>query len=737
MSLFSNTPSGAHDEHDINGLRKLTGGISAMLSGSAHVGMEDADLTGKLALESASLDVPERARVENAFDNIYKQLVAMEASSIGMEGAKVDNRLRNAAKAGAIGGLIASGLNKYIQRDPYAVPKATDANTSVISAYMGHTTQPRLAYEAYDESEIRNSVISTTALNYRAARQNAFGEMFTPTVIMAPDQVGFHVHLDQVNVMREVRRKLTGSFTRYFDRINLVKASIDPDILVIDDTDGIPVYVVDNEAAFVDSTDYTPTTVKLNGVEFKTSYLRMGIESDLLGLTQNEAILRSGILNETDAIDPAILLGSLLLKVDNQVIALDNLKYLTTANFVPAPQGDSRAMILSFNSQMLPLTKNTKKADNSPLSGALASIATNEWVVRLRLSVAGNLNVQDAVHQLNAPPPTLHEIRDKDGNKVDLSGGDGLAIANAFKTAELIGYKLKFRRVNSNKRSRGLLIDMSSHSILYAVPLLGPVTARRPLAKGDEHNEADLHALITTVRTWTSVKAVDFLFDIKALLKDYATDRKMGSDVDTEYLGISRKLIQHHYEEAAGNNALDIAKVVASLKSEDRPLQVQAVLVNMIRDMVFRAWYQSGLGVAADHVFGGEAPLPIVKIGCDPVLARYLQVQGDLRTIGGKFDVQIEASWDKRMTDKMFITLAYETAETESNFHPLSFGMMLWRPEVVIAAPIYSDGQTSRELTVQPSFLHVCNTPLLMYVEIKNLKEAMIDQVAINTRTVP
>ena len=730
MSLFSK--QNQYDEHDISGLRKLKSNINSMLAGGAHVGMEDADLAGRMAMESASLDAAERSRIDNTFDTIYKSLIAMEAADI-QEGARPNVAKRTAAKAAAIAGLVASGLNRYIKHDPFAKPIEAPAGAVVVHNYMGAHSTPRVAYEAYDESEIRNSVLSSTALNYRAARQNAVGEMFFPTVVMSPDQVGFHVHLDQVNVMREVRRKVGGRLQRYFDRVNLVKASIDPTILVIDDTDGVPVRTVDSEDFFVDPTDFAPYKYNLNGVGFETSYLKMGIEADLLALTENEAISRTGVLNETDAIDPAVMLDGLLLKVDNQTIALDNLKYLTTANFVPAPQGDSRAMLLAFNSQMLPLNKDTKKADGSNLTGALANISTNEYVVRLRLNVNGNLNVQDAIHNLSAAPVTVHEIRDKDGNRVDTTAGTGKTVADAFKGAELIGYRLKFRRVNSNKRSRGMLIDMSSHSILYAVPLLGPVTARRPLAKGDEHNEADLHALITTVRTWTSLKAIETLFDIKALLASYATDRKMGSDVDTEFLGISRKLIQPYFEA----DVLDVKKVVATLKSEDRPLQVQAVIVNKIRDMVFRAWYQSGLGVAAEHVFGGEAPLPIVKIACDPVIARYLQVQGDLRTIGGKFDVQIEASWDARMQDNMFITLAYETAETEANFHPLSFGMMLWRPEVVITAPIYADGQTSRELTVQPSFLHVCNTPILTFLEIKNIKEAMVDMVAINQRVVP
>ena len=83
------------------------------------------------------------------------------------------------------------------------------------------------------------------------------------------------------------------------------------------------------------------------------------------------------------------------------------------------------------------------------------------------------------------------------------------------------------------------------------------------------------------------------------------------------------------------------------------------------------------------------------------------------------------------------MAFGYNMSEGESAYHPLNFGMMLWKPEVVIAAPIYRQGATNKELTVQPSFLHVCNTPILMHLEVQNLEQAAVDMIAINTRVAP
>lgn len=726
MSIFDlNDNNGQH-----NALAHAVEAVSDVFQANAH-GIVDEGIAGKLAMESASLTTGETDTLRTAFSNVKNALLALENEELATSGDNglVRGQLRTATEAAAIGAVVASGLQKHLRKDPFAVPTAS-GNTSVISNYLGAYSHPRVAAEAYDETQIRNSVISTTVLNYRAARQNAFGEMFFGTVVMAPDQSAYHMQLEQINVMKEVRREISGAYKRFFNRVNLIKAQIDHTILEQNDTDVVPVVRTESIEHFVAAADVAPYDVTLNGVTFKTAPLKMGTDCGLIDISQNDALLSAGILDHTDALDPAIQLKALYLKVGADVLKLDNLGYLTTSNFVPAPQGDSRAMILSFNSQHYPLNKTTTKLDGSDLTGDLAAIKTNDYVVRLRLNVSGNVNLQDTGHNLNASPVTVAEIRDKDGELVDLKT-TGKTIADAVAGGQLIGYDLKARRTNSNKRTRGQLLDMSAYSILYTVPLLAPISTNRPLAAGEEHSQSDLAALITATRCYTSNSAVTTLFNLSELLSKFTETRKMGSDVDTEYMGIYRKMVQFHYEESE----LDVAKVVASLKSDDRPGQVQAVLVNKIRDMVFRAWYASGLQPAADAVFAGEAPTPIVKIGCDPIVARYLQVQGDLRTIGGQFAVQIESSWDARMTDNIFIGFGYQGSETGANV-ALNFGMMLWKPEVVIAAPIYRQGQTSTELTVQPSFLHVMNTPIMMRLRIKGIKEAMVDAVPVNINNV-
>lgn len=714
--------------------------MDIMLAGAASSTLVDTGVANRLAMESADLNPVEISTLTSARDQIRAAVlkVATEKENIGNDERRAKRRtmaMEAAAEAAAGAALAAAGVNAHIKRDPFAVPDASGLgkNAVVVANYMGRGSTPRVAFEAYDNREISNSIKASTSLNYAAARQSDFGEMFWRTVVMANDQTGYHMYLNEVSVLREVRREVNGKYTRALGRVNAIKANIDHTILQNNDTVLIPVvHQGQNQDLFVATSDLPHQKATQHGVTFDTNFLKMGVDCSLLGISQNEALLRAGVMNETDAIDPAVALDKLLLKVDDNVIAFENLGYLTTSNFTPARQGDSKQMVLNFNSQVLPINKATvKAADKSDLTGALQPVKTNEWVVKVGISVHGTLNLQDAGHNLSVGQFKLVGIVDKDGKDVDLSSGQGQAIANAFKTAEVLGYKLKTRRVNTNKRTRGLLVDMSTYSILYVVPLLDPITARRSLAEGEAYQDSDLANLIYLTRTYVANQAVTSLIDIAKLLSTYAHERKMGSTFDTEYLGISRRLVVPHYDHAT----INVADLVSSLKSEDRPLQVQAVLVNKIRDMVYRAYYQSGLGLAADYIFGGNAPTPTVCIGTDPVIARYLQVQGDLRTLGGQFEVQIESTYDARMEGKIFIVFNYNTDVSETNYHVLNFGMLLWKPEVVIAAPIYDQGQTSRELTVQPSCLPVCNTPILLELDITNLDDAATDKGGIYTRT--
>jgi hypothetical protein len=171
------------------------------------------------------------------------------------------------------------------------------------------------------------------------------------------------------------------------------------------------------------------------------------------------------------------------------------------------------------------------------------------------------------------------------------------------------------------------------------------------------------------------------------------------------------------------SETIDMTKVVDSLKSSERASDMQEALVAKVRDFVFRMYRDSQYKAAADALYGGVAPTPTVIIGTDPVLARYLTVTGDLRTVGGNFEVRVVSTLDYRVSGKIFISFGVFDENRNTQPNPLNFGNMAWAPEVTVSLPISRTGQISKETAVQPRFLHVVNCPVMTVLEVINVPD--------------
>jgi hypothetical protein len=195
---------------------------------------------------------------------------------------------------------------------------------------------------------------------------------------------------------------------------------------------------------------------------------------------------------------------------------------------------------------------------------------------------------------------------------------------------------------------------------------------------------------------------------------------------------VTRFLVQPFFE----RNGIDVAAVINSLKSMDRPLDLSAVLVNYIRDVVYRMYTASGYKAAADALAGGIGPVPTVIIGTDPVIARYINIEGDLRTLGGSFNVRIESTLNVNVAGKIFVSFGEFGQGKEGVPNPMHFGNMAWKPELTLVLPLHRNGANSKELTVQPSFLHVVNLPILAVFDVTNIEAAAVNKTSIDFNNV-
>lgn len=710
----------------------LTGIQSRVNQGGSRLAEQN---VARAAISMESIDSAMQNELTTTANNLS---VALEGIAHALPGAPKYQKSQYDAAVAA--GIMASDIQAFIHAPTVMANQVSTESMKFVNLNNLGTpdvfsSRMKVALEAYDEKENKNAVTYSVAYNMQAARQDAFGEMFFPTVVVTPDQVGFAISIRLISVYDEQRRAISGDYDNFGKR-NIIEAVIDPTILRNDQTKIVPIFRNESKKYFVDEALLAPRDVLVGKESVSTSALKMGATFSLLGISQTEALLETGLLDSTDSIDTAISLTKLFVKLPGATADKDELFEFSTdrlplATFTYAVQGNYRMMNLAFSTESLLVNSKLKQADGA-VSLLLAAITTGEYSVRLGIKVSGSVNLELAETNLFAGGIVVQRVTDKDGVVLDLTTGQGKVIADLFANASAVGYDLSAQRTNLNRRERGQLLDTTFYSQVYTIPLRSPITIPRPLTMGDANDASDLAALITATHIRTSNAAVDELLRVQAVLADYVdTSDTIGNS--PEIMGVAHYLLKAFYE----HDDLDVSTVIDSIKSHERAADTQAVLVNKIRDMAFRMYRDSGYKAAADALAGGVAPIPTVILGTDPVIARYLQISGDLRTLGGGLDLRIESTLNQKMAGKIIMSFGVFSEGQDGVPNPMHFGNMGWKPELTLVLPLHRNGANSKELTVQPSFLHITHLPIMASLNVSGIPDVMSEKIAVNMHSVP
>lgn len=675
------------------------------------------------ALSMESLDSNSRQAVMSSFNDLTVSVEAI-AQELGFGSVGAGSFTAAQRDAAAIAGMLSGDFKSFL---------TTKNEFNVVSTESMSVVQPfgiedafagrAFAMEAYDERENRNATIYSIAYNMQSARQDEFGETLFPTLVVTPDNVGFGVTINLMMVYDGIERKVTGSFEDYKKK-NIIRAVADPTVLKKEQTKIVPVHRPQSVDKFIDPAVVAPYDVILEGETIHTAPIAVGKKIDLLGLSQTDTLLAAGIMDMTDSIDPYVTLQNIYLSVGDDVLKI-NTANLPYANFVYSTQQNYRLMTLNFTTTSILVNKNTKNADGSALT-TLASVVSNDLIVRLEVMLTGTVNIELGECTVFANLASVHTVADNSGNLLSLTAAPALAVVNAIADAKVLGYDLLAYRTNMNRRQRGQLIDVTRFTQLYNVPLRSPITTIHPINVDGQTDASDVQALITATRIRTSNEAVTALLNAVDLLREYV-DARDEVGIGPDVLGVGRFLIRPTFF----HETIDMLNIVDSLTSTDRPGDMQAAIVNKIRDYAYQMYRDSEYKAAADALAGGVAPVPTAIVATDPVLARYLTVSGDLRTLGNEFDVRIVSTLDRRVKGKIFITFGTfdETRNTTPN--PMNFGNMVWAPELVLTANISRASTISKETVVQPRYLFVTHMPLMTELTVLNVP-SVINKVTVN-----
>lgn len=653
-----------------------------------------------------------------------------------VNGKKVAVKLGVATEAHAAAALVSmvngQDMKGFFRQERQAINAGNDE--ILVPAISGADVYNKYHYgmESYEEKENKNAALYSVMYNMRASRQGEFGEAFFPTVTLSNDQVGFGVTIRLIQVLGNFSRDTTGAVTNQ-NRRNVLEAAVDATVLKNDLTRMVPVHRAGAESNFLIDAIVPVSTISNDGVMISTAPLKIGKELSLLSLCQTDEALASGTVDFTDTIEPAVELSAVYLKFGADVVRVKTLNYQGN-NFLAAPQGDSRAMVLNFNTNAVMFKASTKNADGSNLA-VLTGLAGSDLIATIGFSVTGNLQTDEVgATSVNATGIRVINVRNSSGDIVShTTAGAAKTLADAIIAGAVVGYDLRAYKTNANRRERGQLMDVRKFTQIYTVPLRGPISVLRPVMEmGTDGDAADLAALVTVTQIRLDNAAVTKLLEARDMLIETIDPRVAPSyGLGPAIMGVGRHIVKASYEA----RTLDMATDLDSLTSSERAADMRALLINSVRDVVYKLWARSNFKPAADAQAGGVANTPDVIIGTSLELQKYLMVEGDFRLIGPDFNVRLVATTDSRMVDKIAIAFGYFDGN-ENKVNPLHFGAMAWKPEQTVVLPISRNGQISKELTVQPSFLHVVNCPVLGWINVAGLSDVIAKKVTINSNIV-
>lgn len=634
-----------------------------------------------------------------------------------------------AVSAGLIASAGREGLGRKAIDTAALTALARSENTSVIGheGIVGASDSRQIDLQAFDNRVNTNAVSYSVSYNLQAARQEPCTELFFPTIVLSDQTLGFSVATRLLLTYDANQRAASGALQN-FNRKNIIKAIVDYTILAADHTRLYPVYRNSggNDSSSHFAAGITPRTIVVDGQNVTTAPLKVGDKFSLLGISQTDAQLAQGMADETDAIDPAIALEAVYISLTNggttEFFKLETLS-LPTSDFNQAPQGDIRLMSLQFGTVDLALKSSTTTVAGAA-STILAGISTN--IVRLSLQAFGTVHTQLGDTQVLGAAPTVAKIANAQGEDVALTGTAGQNVITALGTIAFVGYDLKAYKTNSNRATKGKILDSQTLNYLYTVPYLPPLMALRPVMDSDANDGQLVADLVTATRVQCSNSAITALKKTRDLLEAYASQPDVVRN-QPKLFGAASHMVNPVFLSETINCSTDLQ----SLSEAGKIADLSALLVNKLRDLSARAFVTSNYGPASNAYFDGQAPKTTILVLCDPTIHRYLVLNGDNRLAGEQFDYEVQPCYDARVQGKIWFSFGHKEALNSGTIDALHFGNMAWRPEMTVLLPMTRNNRQAQEMTVTPSYRHVVHLPIMMELNVTNIEAVLGKKVSL------
>ena len=703
--------------------------VSALASNIDGTGLNKRPEIAGYALGTESMDgVAKDAAVVGleSLKNIVDQTIDSVLSQEAFAGADFTDAQRNAATS-----IAALALDPQRARESLSKlrPVTDDASAVMVSASslgVEDAVDPlTLSSEAFDGQAINNALYFSITYNLMAARQDKFGEAFFPTIAIDPTVSGASIESEYISLYNEITRSSTGAADAgKFNKTPIVKAIYDNNLFSSDKNKVVPVSRASNASlllaaeAFVDNTGSAPIT---------TAPILFGKDVSLLGISQTDAQLAKGVMDNTDSLDRRLALQKVYFSISGTVATVAttdmfsfDASILPHSNFTYTTQDHNKDLGLNFDTSNVYVNTSSTLTTSGAASGVLGTLPINHTIV-LRVALNGKSNTQYGDIAVYANVIEVIEVRDAAGNVLPTTAADYTSIVTALTgNTTLEGYTVEAYRTNSNLRTRGQLITSDRYNQIYTVPLRSGITVLAPVnnATGDDNDAAKINSQITYAGIRTSVHAVQTLVNYSDTLRSVTAN---GTITDAVTMGVGRHHVSTYYSESN----VDVSAYVDSIKSTDRMADIQAVLVNHIKNQVLTMAIDSNYMVANGVLRGAAGGKMTVIIGTDPKIAQYLTAGASKIELGDDFDAVVVSTPNLLVKGKIYVTFGVFDGNRNTTANPLNFGQCFWSPTISTDVVRTVNGATTRELQTMPRFLHVTNLPIMHVTNITGVDASL------------
>ena len=628
-----------------------------------------------------------------------------EAAAIIMAAAANPQEYARAALSEDYASLTGGAVDAPMVTDGMDVGVASQLNT--------------LGLEYFNETSLDTHLATSLVFNAQSARQDEFGEGFFRTIVIDASECGMLVEIDKTMIHRGVRHAAHKKDSMPYNRRNLLDAATDPSVLEDMSVKFVPYMLEDdtNSEYFVPASMHAPKSVQVGSYFVRTNPLRVTEESKpLMGLSAHPGLVTSGILDEGDEFDGRFALEYIYLNVrkpsqtleQGRLIRFPTLN-LARASFNKSQEGGGRAMSLEFRGSAFMVDEFTKDTTRAPIE-ALQEVVDGKWKVKVGVDAVATVDLQTGEETFTKVKCKVIEVIDESGNVRALDDVQVAAMLKSFEI-DLFAYDYAATRSNSNRRSKGMLLDNVSERERYKIQLGSPITSRKPVGRTD--NTSALKGLITAARFRNNNQAVTKLLSYTETL-----DTVVKQITDEYAIATIEGVGRHYIRPWCKIDHVDVQKVISAFQTGDQPEQLRSALLQRLRVQVAAAYRESRMQPALEMLSGYTISKPNVVIGTDVETAQWLWQTGDVRTLGDQFKYRVVTTNDKRFYGR--IQWVFEVG-TEG-YSPLNFGNMLWVPELVTDTNLTRNDGVANEITVQPRTYHVVNCPITGVIVVAGLR---------------